>query len=75
MLTDVGFVDVQIGPGVDTFGGAGGEDNARAFDVQGTHSLRGSRRPEDEATNAGREDAPFRSAARDRHPDHERQEK
>ena len=35
MLTDVGFVDVEIGPGVDTFGGAGGEENARAFDVYG----------------------------------------
>lgn len=35
MLTDVGFVDLEIGPGVDTFGGAGGEENARAFDVYG----------------------------------------
>lgn len=35
MLTDVGFVDVEIGPGVDTFGGAGGEKNARAFEVYG----------------------------------------
>jgi hypothetical protein len=30
-----GFVDVKIGPPVDTFGGAGGEENARAFDVSG----------------------------------------
>lgn len=35
MLRDVGFVGVEIGPGVDTFGGAGGEKNARAFDVYG----------------------------------------
>jgi hypothetical protein len=30
-----GFVDVKIGSPVDTFGGAGGEKNARAFDVSG----------------------------------------
>ena len=35
MLEDVGFVDVMIGPAADTFGGAGGESNARAFDVYG----------------------------------------
>ena len=35
MLIDVGFVDVEIGEPVDTFGGAGGEANARAFDVRG----------------------------------------
>ncbi len=35
MLEDTGFVDVIIGEGVDTFGGAGGETNARAFDVYG----------------------------------------
>lgn len=35
MLEEVGFVDVVIGPPVDTFGGAPGEDKARAFDVQG----------------------------------------
>lgn len=35
MLGDVGFVDVQVGPPVDTFGGARGEENARAFDVYG----------------------------------------
>ena len=35
MLTDAGFVDVQIGPGIDTFGGASGESNARAFGVLG----------------------------------------
>jgi hypothetical protein len=28
-------VDVQIGEPVDTFGGAGGEENARNFEVSG----------------------------------------
>ena len=35
MLEDAGFENVQAGPAVDTFGGAGGEKNARAFDVFG----------------------------------------
>ena len=35
MLEDTGFMDVVIGPPVDTFGGAGGEENARRFEVQG----------------------------------------
>lgn len=35
MLEDVGFVDVEIGPAVDTFGGASGEGKARAFEVFG----------------------------------------
>jgi hypothetical protein len=35
MLQDAGFVDVQIGPAADTFGGAAGEGKARAFDVYG----------------------------------------
>jgi len=35
MLEDVGFTDVRIGPGVDTFAGAAGEDNARAYEVRG----------------------------------------
>ena len=35
MLQDSGFTDVVIGEAVDTFGGAKGEDNARAFDVYG----------------------------------------
>ena len=35
MLEDVGFVEVQIGPPVDTFGGARGEEKARAFEVFG----------------------------------------
>jgi hypothetical protein len=35
MLEDSGFSGVEIGPPVDTFGGAKGEDNARAFEVYG----------------------------------------
>ena len=35
MLEDVGFVDVQVGTPADTFGGAGGERNARRFEVYG----------------------------------------
>ncbi len=35
MLEDSGFVDVQVGPPVDTFGGASGEAKARAYDVFG----------------------------------------
>ncbi len=35
MLQDIGFVDVRVGPAADTFGGAVGEEKARAFDVYG----------------------------------------
>ena len=35
MIEDSGFVDVRIGPPVDTFEGASGENNARAFEVYG----------------------------------------
>ena len=35
MLEDSGFTDIQIGDAVDTFGGATGEEKARAFDVYG----------------------------------------
>jgi SAM-dependent methyltransferase len=34
-LRDAGFADIMVGPPVDTFGGAPGEANARAFDVFG----------------------------------------
>ncbi len=44
MLEDSGFVDIAIGPPVDTFGGAGGEDKARLFDVFGYAFL--ARKPE-----------------------------
>jgi hypothetical protein len=39
MLEEAGFVDVIIGDGVDTFGGASGEEKARAFDLYGHGSL------------------------------------
>ena len=35
MLEDAGFVDVEIGAAVDTFGGAAGEEKARSFEVYG----------------------------------------
>lgn len=35
MLAEVGFIDIRVGAPVDTFGGAQGEANARAFDVKG----------------------------------------
>jgi hypothetical protein len=35
MLEQAGFTEVQIGPPVDTFVGATGEEKARAFDVYG----------------------------------------
>ncbi len=35
MLREAGFVDVAVGPSVDTFKGAGGEKNARRFEVYG----------------------------------------
>ena len=35
MLEQSGFVDVLIGPPVDTFGDAGGESKARLFEVFG----------------------------------------
>jgi len=35
MLEGAGFVDVRIGEAADTFGGAGGEDKARAYEVYG----------------------------------------
>lgn len=33
MLEETGFGEVTVGAAVDTFGGARGEDKARAFDV------------------------------------------
>jgi hypothetical protein len=35
MLEESGFADVQVGPPCDTFRGAGGEANARKFEVYG----------------------------------------
>ena len=35
MMRDIGFVDIEVGPPCDTFAGAGGEKNARKFEVFG----------------------------------------
>lgn len=35
MMQEIGFVDVQIGAPLDTFGGAPGERKARQFEVYG----------------------------------------
>jgi hypothetical protein len=35
MIEETGFVDVRIGAKVDTFGGAEGEEKARAYEVYG----------------------------------------
>ena len=35
MLEEIGFTDIEMSAAFDTFGGAGGEENARAFDVSG----------------------------------------
>jgi hypothetical protein len=35
MLEEMGFVEVKIGLPIDTFQGAGGEKNARRFEVHG----------------------------------------
>ena len=35
MMEQSGFVDIEIGAPVDTFGGASGEGNARIFEVFG----------------------------------------
>lgn len=43
MLEEAGFVEVRIGPPADTFGGASGEGNARAYEVYGYAFL--ARRP------------------------------
>lgn len=53
MLTDVGFVDVTAGPGVDTFGAAPGEPNARAFDVNG-HAFLARKPPRGSEVNEDR---------------------
>ena len=35
MMQHCGFVDPEVGPRVDTFGGAGDEEKARKFEVFG----------------------------------------
>jgi hypothetical protein len=52
MLSAVGFVDVVVGPPVDTFGGSRGEANARTFDVRGYPFL--ARKPGGPGTPATR---------------------
>jgi hypothetical protein len=44
MLEEVGFLGVRIGEPVDRFGGAEGEEKARAFEVFGYSFL--ARKPE-----------------------------
>ena len=44
MLEEIGFIDVEIGEPYDTFGGAGGEENARTFEVYGYTFM--ARKPE-----------------------------
>jgi len=44
MLHDSGFTNVVTGEATDTFGGANGQDNARAFDVYG-HAFMARRPP------------------------------
>ncbi len=45
MLQDSGFTDVVTGPAADTFGGAKGQDKARAFEVYG-YAFMATRPPE-----------------------------
>ena len=47
MLTEIGFTDIAAGEPVDTFGGAGGEKNARAYEVYG-YSFLARKPPEPE---------------------------
>lgn len=44
MLEEIGFIDVEIGEPYDTSGGAGGEKNARTFEVYGYTFM--ARKPE-----------------------------
>jgi hypothetical protein len=44
MLEEIGFVDIATGEPVDAFGGAKGEEKARAYDVFGYSFL--ARSPE-----------------------------
>jgi hypothetical protein len=44
LLKETGFTDVSVGAPYDTFGQAGGEDNARLFEVYGYTFM--ARKPE-----------------------------
>tara|TARA_B100000902_G_scaffold306741_1_gene295444 strand:- start:410 stop:544 length:135 start_codon:yes stop_codon:yes gene_type:complete len=35
MLKKSGFTDIKVSPGIDTFRGASGEENAKQFEVKG----------------------------------------
>jgi hypothetical protein len=63
MLKDSGFVDVVIGEAADTFGGAKGEDKARAFEVYGYAFL--ARRPGKVRSDGG--EPPLRGVGREDH--------
>jgi hypothetical protein len=52
MLQDSGFTDVVIGEAADTFGGAKGQDKARAFDVYGYAFM--ARRPPESPARSNR---------------------
>jgi hypothetical protein len=52
MLTELGFIGIEIGPPVDTFGGARGEANARTFEVYGYAFL--ARKPDSDEPPASR---------------------
>ena len=59
MIEEAGFVDVLIGEAVDTFGGATGEENARAFEVYGYAFLaRKPTNPEGEAMSTAADTTP-----------------
>jgi hypothetical protein len=51
MLQDCGFTDVVISQAFDTFGGARGQDKARAFEVYG-YAFMASRAPEGQASHS-----------------------
>jgi hypothetical protein len=58
MLIEAGFADVEIGEPVNTFDGAGGEENARAYDVRG-YAFR-ARRPTSRPSGMPAERRPLR---------------
>ena len=62
MLEQIDFTDIQIGPPVDTFGGAGGESKARLFEVYGYAFL--ARKPGERKTGSGIEFSKERSRSR-----------
>jgi len=51
MLQDSGFADVVVSQAFDTFGGAKGQDKARAFEVYG-YAFLARRPPEDRASHS-----------------------